>query len=192
MKPEKTLNIEINDLLRKRWSPRSFDPIDLTDQEITKLFEAIRWSASAFNEQPWHFIYGDRRDESAFNNVHQCLADGNKPWTIDSSLLIITFVKTVFDRNGKTNAYASHDLGLAMANMTVQAQDMGLFVHQMAGIQKEVIMEKYDVPEGWEALTMVAVGHLGSVEKLDDRLRNGEESAQKRHELKDIYSMNEW
>jgi nitroreductase len=192
MKPKKNLNTEINDLLSKRWSPRSFDPQELNDSEITKLFEAIRWSPSAFNEQPWHFIYADRRDMAAFKNVHACLAEGNQSWTINSSLLIITFVKTLFERNGKSNAYATHDLGGAMANMTFQASDMDLYVHQMAGIQKDVILEKYNVPEGWEPLTMIAVGHLGLSDKLDDRLRKGEESEQIRHELNDIHSMNKW
>lgn len=192
MKPKKNLTTQINNLLSKRWSPRSFDSRELTDSQISKLFEAIRWSPSAFNEQPWHFIYADRRDLPAFKNIHACLTEGNQSWTINASMLIITFVKTVFDRNGKSNAYASHDLGGAMANMTIQALDMDLFVHQMAGIQKEVIKDKFNVPEGWEPLTMVAVGFLDSPDKLDEKQRAGEESEQIRHALTDIHSMNKW
>ena len=192
MKLKKNLNTEINHLLNKRWSPRSFDSQELTDSEITKLFEAIRWSPSAFNEQPWHFIYADRRDMKAFKNVHSCLAEGNQSWTINSSMLIITFVKTAFDRNGKSNAFAAHDLGGASANMTIQALDMDLYVHQMAGIQKDVIHKKFKVPLGWEPLTMLAVGHLGPSDDLDDRLRKGEEGEQIRHGLTEIYSMNKW
>ena len=192
MKPEKNLNTEINPLLNKRWSPRSFNPLELNDGEISKLFEAIRWSPSAFNEQPWHFIYADRRDLAAFKNVYECLSEGNRSWTVNASMLIITFVKNAFERNGKSNRYAAHDLGGAMANMTIQALDMGLYVHQMAGIQKDVILAKFNVPEGWEPLTMAAVGHLGSPELLDEKLRSGEESEQIRHALPDIHSMNKW
>ena len=36
-----------------RWSPRSYADRDVSTEDLKKGFEAARWAASSFNEQPW-------------------------------------------------------------------------------------------------------------------------------------------
>ena len=48
---------QVHPLLIDRWSPRSFAPDPLSDDEIASLFEGARWSPSSFNGQPWLFLY---------------------------------------------------------------------------------------------------------------------------------------
>jgi nitroreductase len=36
-----------------RWSPRSFAERDVSAEDLKKVFEAARWAASSYNEQPW-------------------------------------------------------------------------------------------------------------------------------------------
>ena len=50
--------------IRERWSPRSFTPQAISQGELATLFEAARWSASSFNEQPWRFIIATRSESS--------------------------------------------------------------------------------------------------------------------------------
>ena len=64
-----------------------------------------------------------------------------------------------FARNGKPYAHAWHDLGLATGNLTLEAGARGLCVHQMAGIQPDVARETYGIPEGFEAVTGIAIGY---------------------------------
>ncbi|MEQ9063740.1 MAG: nitroreductase family protein [Vicingaceae bacterium] len=192
MKPKKELSHPIHPLLEKRWSPRAFEPKAIGQETVDQLFEAARWSPSAFNEQPWHFIYAERGNADAFKNVHECLNEGNRSWTANASLLIITFAKNFYERNGKTNAHASHDLGGAAANLTLQALDLDLYVHQMAGIDKKAILEKFDIPDGWEPMTMIAVGYLGDVSTLDERQAASEFAEQKRKSIEEIASLNKW
>ena len=47
---------EVIELIKNRWSPRSFSDKDINKESINSLFEAASWAASAFNEQPWRFI----------------------------------------------------------------------------------------------------------------------------------------
>ncbi len=39
-----------------RWSPRSFLPDPISEEDVATLFEAARWSPSCFNDQPWLFL----------------------------------------------------------------------------------------------------------------------------------------
>ena len=41
------------------------------------MFEAARWSASCFNEQPWSFIVATR-DEAEFARLLSCLVESNQ------------------------------------------------------------------------------------------------------------------
>ena len=42
---------------------------------------------------------------------------------------MLTVVCKIFTRNNKPNRVAEHDMGLAAANMTMQATALGLAVH---------------------------------------------------------------
>ncbi len=67
----------VNDLLAKRWSPRSFSGEKLKTEDVYSLFEAARWAASSYNEQPWRFIAGINFDET-WGKIYDTLLPGNK------------------------------------------------------------------------------------------------------------------
>src|SRR5437588_616426 len=50
----------IEDLLRRRWSPRAFADRAVEPDKLLSLLEAARWAPSSFNEQPWAFAVGTR------------------------------------------------------------------------------------------------------------------------------------
>ena len=69
-----------------------------------------------------------------------------------------------FALNGKPNAAAVHDLGLASATLTLEATARGLFVHQMIGILPDKARELYRIPEGVQPLTGLAIGYAADPE----------------------------
>ena len=46
----------IHDLLAERWSPYGFKDRPVAQADLRSLFEAARWAASSYNEQPWNFF----------------------------------------------------------------------------------------------------------------------------------------
>src|SRR6266404_2210708 len=54
-KPAET-QYPIEEILRRRWSPRSFSERLVEPEKLQSLFEAARWAPSSFNEQPWNMI----------------------------------------------------------------------------------------------------------------------------------------
>lgn len=186
MKPVPHHDHPINELIKKRWSPRSFSSHSLAHEEINQLIESARWAASAFNEQPWRFIYAEKEETEKFEKLVSCLAEGNRAWASKAPLLMVTCVKTFFDHNGKPNRWATHDLGLAMGNMTHQAMSMDIYVHHMAGFSSSRITETFTLPEGFEPVTMVALGRLGDPGELEGDLREREEAVQERKKISEL------
>ena len=45
-------------IFHARWSPRSFSDRAVSSADLHKVFEAARWAASSYNEQPWRFLVG--------------------------------------------------------------------------------------------------------------------------------------
>ena len=180
MKPEPAFLYSIHPLLRKRWSPRAFATQPIEEEKIHLLFEAARWAASAMNEQPWRFIYAVKEDSDQYNRLFECLNDGNKIWAKSAPMLILTIVKTQFEKNNKPNRWAFHDLGLAIGNLTTQASAMDLYVHNMAGFSIEKAKESFSLPGDLDPLTMIAVGYIGDQSLLPEDLRKRELEQQKR------------
>jgi nitroreductase len=164
----------IEEPLRRRWSPRAFDERPVEAHKLLSLFEAARWSASCYNEQPWHFIVATRDDEAGFSRLLSCLVEGNRVWAARAPVLMVSVARLAFAQSGKPNRHATHDVGLATAQLIVQATAMGLFAHPMAGFDPDKVRELYDVPEGYEPVAAIAVGYAGDPATLPDSLRQRE------------------
>src|SRR5262245_1466912 len=164
----------IHDLLRKRWSPRAFAVKPVDPAVLARLLEAARWAPSSYNEQPWALIVATKDKPEEFEKLLSCYVDFNAGWARSAPVVMLTVAHMLFERNGKPNRHAFHDVGLAAANLTFQATVEGLAVHQMAGILPDRAKEVYGIPDGWEALTGIAVGYPGDPNALPDRLRERE------------------
>lgn len=173
----------IHDLIARRWSPYAFDDRPVDAQDARAIFEAARWAASSYNEQPWRYIVALRTDKAAFDKVLSCLVEANQQWAQHVGLLALGVISTTFSRNGKPNRVALHDLGLAAANLTFEATARGLHVHQMAGIEPEKAKKLYNIPDGFEVCTAIAVGYRTPDDKLTGEMRERETSERPRKQL---------
>jgi nitroreductase len=162
--------MEVLDLLKERFSPYAFTDKQLSEKDLLTLFEAAGKAASAFNEQPWRFIYALREDEEAFKTIHECLVEANQGWTAGVSALVITVVSTNYAKNGNPNGTAEHDLGLAVGNLSVQASSMGIHLHQMGGIVPQNAIDKLNIPEGYVPLTAIAIGYYEGESGVKERM----------------------
>ncbi len=52
MEKPATTTYPIHELVRKRWSPVGFADRPVEREKLLSLFEAARWAASSYNEQP--------------------------------------------------------------------------------------------------------------------------------------------
>ncbi|MFO7723785.1 MAG: nitroreductase family protein [Bacteroidales bacterium] len=170
--------------ITQRYSPMGFNPERLiTDEERNTLFNAARWAASSFNEQPWRFIWADRTDPEAWDTMISLLTEYNQRWASTSSLLVMAIASEIFDKTGKRNGHARYDLGMSVANMVIQATSMGLQAHQMGGFDGKRAVTELDIPEGFAPVAVIALGEAVSVDQVAEEFRERASEARVRKSL---------
>ena len=177
-------------VIANRWSPRSFDAERLLDaQTVGSLFEAARWAPSSGNEQPWRYIVGLNFDE-AHRAVLDCLAEGNRLWATNAPLLFIAVSKTT--RNDRPNPHFAHDVGASLENLFLQAIDLGLHCHYMAGFSADRVRQTFGVPDGFEPITACSVGYWGNLDQLSDELKQREQRKRERKPFSEFVFSEAW
>ena len=182
----------IHALVTERWSPYAWAEKPVDPADLASLFEAARWAASSYNEQPWRWIVATREDPEAFERLLSCLVEGNQVWAKAAPVLAIGVAITTFSRNGKPNKAAHHDLGLAAATLSFEATARGLAVHQMIGIEPDRVRERYGVPDEAEPLTGYAIGYAGEAATLPESLRPRDEAPRTRKPLSELVFAGAW
>ena len=182
----------IEELIRRRWSPRAFSDRMVEREKLASLFEAARWAPSSFNEQPWSFIVATKDKPDEYARLLSCLMEKNQQWAQLAPVLMVSVAKLNFAKNGKPNRHAFHDVGLAMGTMLVQATALGLFVHQMAGFSVESVREMYGLPEGFDPVAVIAVGYPADPEALPESFREQEVAPRRRKPISDFVFEDKW
>jgi nitroreductase len=180
------------DLIKKRKSTVAFSEQEVTKDQLNQLFEAARWAASCFNEQPWRFIVAQKSQEGLFEKVLNGINEHNQVWAKNAPVLMLTFAKKTFAKNEKPNMHYMHDLGLVVGNMSAQATAMGLYLHQMAGIVRENIQKDFDIPEDYEIVSGIALGYKLDIENVPEEFKLRETKERTRKSLNEIVFDEAW
>ena len=193
-KPAKTAQ-PIAKLLTDRWSPRAFTPErEITNEELVSLAEAARWAPSCFGAQPWSFIFCPRHAQpESWEKALACLAEPNQAWAQNASLLIASVGQKNFPHNDKPNRHHLYDTGAAAMSLVLQAEQLGLRAHQMGGFNPEAVIKSFNVPQGWDPISMIAVGKQADADVLPEgQAREGEVAPRTRDELNTRFFINTW
>jgi nitroreductase len=179
-------------ILAERWSPYGFEDRPVSETDLCSLFEAARWAASSYNEQPWNYLVATRENSAEFGRLLSCLVEANQAWAKKAPVLVLGIVSLRFARNDQDNRAAVHDLGLAAGNLLAEATTRGLSVHHMIGILPEKARELYQIPELFEAWTAMAIGYKADPTKLPDALRERDMALRQRKPLSKFVFTDRW
>jgi nitroreductase len=174
-----TTNHPLHPILEKRWSPRAFSDKKVEKEKLQRLLEAARWSPSASNEQPWYFIVGEAGDDT-FDKIFETLVEFNQLWVKTAPLVMLAIGKTDSNKSGNENLWFKYDVGQSVAHLTFQATHDGLWVHQMGGFNSQKAKALFDIPEGYEVVTAVAIGYMGDYKILHPNLQKPEVAKRER------------
>jgi len=169
------------EVIQQRRSRRAYADRKVEPEKIHSLFEAARWAPSSLNEQPWFYIYATKEQESLWNKIFESLDEGNKIWARNAPLLILSLARKNFIRFDSPNPSARYDLGAANAFLSLQAAHLGLNVHQLAGFDPQAIVRNLGVPDVLEPVIVMAIGYLGDIEELPEKLKARERAPRERY-----------
>jgi nitroreductase len=168
-----------------RWSPRAFADKPVSDADLKTIFEAVRWTASSSNEQPWRFILG-RKGSETYAKIFDSLVEGNQVWAQQAPVLILGVAYGLTSRN-TPNGAAVYDLGQAAGTLVLQAAALGLSTHQMGGYDRDKARRAFGIPEEHHFGSVIALGYQGEPSQLTvERLLQAETSPRSRKELSEF------
>lgn len=172
---ERTASPRVHRLFVDRWSPRSFDESAIPDEDFAAILEAAALAPSAYNYQPWRFLYA-RRGDANWERFLDLLIPFNRSWAKDSGalLFIVSDTKMRTPDGDVPNHSHSFDAGAAWAQMALQATALGYYAHGMTGLEFGKAEAELGLPEDWRLEAGVAIGRRDVPERLPEGLRDRE------------------
>ena len=182
--------LTVEEAILTRRSPRSFSSKEVSAEDLQKVFEAARWAASSYNEQPWRFFVG-RRNDATYTKIFDCLVEFNQGWAKSAPVLILSVGSKKFAHNGAANRYSLHDTGAATAYLALEAFAIGLHTHSMGGFDVDKARAAFGVPEDFDMGAVTALGYQGDGAELPEPMRKMETGPRVRKSLDEIV-LAEW
>ena len=81
---------------------------------------------------------------------------------------------------------------MATENFTIQATALDLFVHLVAGFDREKARELFVIPKAHEPACVIAVGYFGSLETLPPELQQRELAPRHRRPFSEFVFSSRW
>jgi nitroreductase len=163
----------LHELIRTRWSPNQFSNRPIEPEKLRTLFEAARWAASCFNEQPWRYILSTKDDPEQFAKVLGLLVERNQQWAKTAWALGFSAGKKTFTQSGKPNRWGLHDTGAATANLAIEATALGLHAHFMGGFDVQRARAEFHIPDDFDPGAAFAIGYIDEAAVKPVRTRKG-------------------
>jgi nitroreductase len=179
--------------IAERFSPRAFQERPVSRAKLESLLLAANSAASAYGARPWRFLLVSKKDHpQQYEQVYQTLMRANQEW-LDRRppVLVVSAYEQNFRFNGKENRHAMHDVGMATATLSVQASSVGLSVRHMGGFRAAELKQALQIPEGFEPITVTAVGYAASPRSLPRSMRPQEADRRSRQAFRGEPALND-
>ena len=178
-------DLPVHPVLNERYSPRAFSDRAVTDAELELVLEAARWAPSSMNEQPWRFLV-TRKGGEGYEAMLASLNPSNQLWADKAPVLMLNLVHRTLSRNGQENYHARHDLGLATAQLTAQATELGMGLHILGGFNAEMVRTAFEIPDTYDIVSVIALGFPAGPEGLPEHLKQRELQHSPRRPLSEL------
>ena len=188
-----TLEHEIMPVLAQRRSPRAYSGQAVAADVVAQVFTAASSAASCYGEQPWRYLMGSRATSpEAYEKILGSFMEFNQAWAKKAPVLAVGVAKLHFSHDGNANGWARYDVGQATATLAVQAAELGLQIHQMAGFSPDALRAAFSIPEGFEPVVVFTLGYPGPASDLPDATREREEAPRTRKPLAEFLFEGAW
>ncbi|GAA4035751.1 hypothetical protein GCM10022409_20610 [Hymenobacter glaciei] len=188
-----TLEYEIMPVLAQRRSTRAYSDKAVAAEVVEQIFAAASSAASCYGEQPWRYIMGSKTSSSeAYEKILGGVLEFNQVWAKAAPVLAVGVAKLNFSHDGNANGWAKYDVGQATATLAIEATELGLQIHQMAGFSPDALRAAFNIPEGFEPVVVFTLGYPGPASALPDQTREREEAPRTRKPLAEFLFEGAW
>jgi nitroreductase len=181
---------EIIEEISTRRARRALSEESIDKTTLNRVFTAATLSASCNNKQPWRFMVCTA--DGSIEQAREALLGGNY-WAKKAPVLVVVMTSNELDcQLTDDRNYAWFDVGMAVANLLLQATREGLYAHPMAGFDPLVLREKFGIGDETRIITMIAIGKPGESSHLNEKHLASETSERTRKPLEEVFSWEKW
>lgn len=148
--------MEINELITKRFSVRSYTSKKVDRSVILEILEAAHLAPSAVNFQPWYFIVID--EPEALSSIHEVYP---RNWFREAPVCIVVCVdhSQSWKRKSDGKDFADVDAAIAIDHLILKATDLGFGTCWVCNFDAEMARQKLELPDHIEPIALVPLGY---------------------------------
>jgi nitroreductase len=157
--------MDFDKLVQRRQSVRSYTPQLVEKEKIEACLEAARLAPSACNAQPWRFVVvTDATLKNAIADATSSRALGMNHFTKQAPVHIVVVRESKNFTSGvgsiiKEKNYAMYDIGIAAAQLCLQAADLGLGTCILGWFDEKKVRELIGAPRGKRIDLIITLGY---------------------------------
>lgn len=164
------------DIIRKRYSCRSYLEKEIEQEKLDKIFEAARLAPSAKNLQDWRFVVvTDKETKSSV------AALTNRPQIFEKAGAIIAACSNNDYVMRCGQAVGPIDVSIALEHISLQAAELGLATCWIGSFDAEETKKVLGIPQDVTIIELMALGYPAGEGKQNTRLA-----------IEEIFCYNKW
>ena len=146
--------MELLDLMRDRFSARSFTSEPVSDGDLRRILEAGRLAPTACNNQPQRILAV--RSAEGIARLKKCTeCHFNAP-----AALIVCYDKAAcWKRPFDGHHSGDIDASIVTTHMMLEAAELGIGTTWVMYFIPEAVRAEFDLPEAWEPAAILVMGH---------------------------------
>ena len=183
--------MDVNRAIKNRRAFRNLDPISPNNKEIKQLETAIQLAPSCFNNQPWRYVF--ITDDDKRKEMQTVLSKGNE-WAFHAGMYVAVCARKEDDCVIYDRAYYLFDSGIATGFLILQATELGLVAHPIAGYSPKKTRKILGIPEDMQVISLVIIGKKRDEirKELTEKQRESEKDRPKRKPIEDLVYYNQY
>lgn len=140
-------------LAKKRYSVRSYEERPVEKKKLDQILEAARIAPSAVNNQPIKIIVA--QDKESLEKVSKAARIYGAPCV----LITCRDTEAAWKRKYDGKNFGDIDASIAIDHMMLMATELSLGTLWIGWFNPEVIKEEFNLPEGIEPVSLLAIGY---------------------------------
>jgi nitroreductase len=180
--------MEFTDVINKRTSIRCFSPNEVTNDQLTYIFECARRAPSWANKQCWRFVVV--KNNETIKEIAQTSVINL--WLRNAPVLIIACADPLQSGSFNRIKYYAVDVAIALEHLILAATNIGLGTCWIAWFDEGKIKQILHIPKRIRVIAITPVGYPADHMNFSAKIRSSITRRATRKNLDEIVKYEHW
>ncbi len=156
------------DLVKKRYSVRSFDQREIEKEKLDYIMECVRLAPSAVNFQPWRFVViSDKETLDAVKSTYK------REWIQTAPYIIVACANhdESWHRRSDNKDHADIDVAIAIEHLCLAAAEQELGTCWVCNFDAELCRGVMSLPSNIEPVALIPIGYPADGAEVPEKKR---------------------